>query len=67
MGFSKNLAKLREQMKISQEVLAKKCGITQAAIWQYENGRATPKLEIAVKLADALGTTVEKLYGRSEK
>lgn len=57
--FSRNLARLRAEKQMTQEELAKRIGISQAAIWQYENGAATPKIEIAVKLAKCLGTTVE--------
>lgn len=59
--FSKNLLRLRSEKKLSQEELAKRVGITQGAIWQYENGEATPKIAIAVSLASELGVTVEQL------
>lgn len=59
--FAHNLVRLRTEKGITQEELAKRAGVTQAAIWQYEKGLATPKLPIAVRLADALGTTCEDL------
>ena len=59
--FAHNLARLRTEKGITQEELAKRAGVTQAAIWQYEKGLATPKVQIAVRLANILGTTCEEL------
>lgn len=65
--FSKNLVNLRTNKDISQEELAKRVGVTQTAIWQYENGLATPKLQIAIALANALGTTCEQLMKEEDE
>ena len=62
-NFRDNLRIRRLQLLMSQDELAKKIGVTQTAIWQYENGEATPKLEIALRLAKVLGMTVEQLAG----
>lgn len=62
-SFRDNLRIRRLQLRMSQLDLAKKIGVTQTAIWQYENGEATPKIEIALRLARALGMTVEQLAG----
>lgn len=65
-NFPNNLANLRSKRQLTQEALAKRVGISQSAIWQYENGEATPKIEIAIKLAECLGTTVENLVKGGE-
>ena len=65
-SFSNNIRTRREMLGMSQEELAKKVGVTQAAIWLYENGESTPKLAIAIALARALGITVEQLACGSE-
>lgn len=39
---------------MSQQELAKKIGVSQTAIYQWENGRRTPKIEAIMKLANAL-------------
>ena len=57
------LIHLRTEKGMSQEELAKRVGVTQSAIWQYENGEATPKIKIAVDIARQLGVTVEALVG----
>lgn len=59
--FADNLVRLRAKKGISQEELAKRVGVTQAAIWQYENRLATPKIAIALALANVLDTTCEAL------
>ena len=59
--FSNNIKSRREMLRMTQEELAKRVGVTQTTIWLYENGEATPKLAIALALAKALGTTVEQL------
>lgn len=59
--FAETLTRMRTEKGISQEELAKRVGVTQAAIWQYENRLATPKIAIAIALANALGTTCEAL------
>ena len=65
--FSENLVRLRAEKGLSQEELAKRIGVTQSAIWQYENGEATPKIAVAVALARTLGTTCEALLYGEEK
>lgn len=66
--FAETLARMRTEKGFSQEELAKRVGVTQAAIWQYENRLATPKIAIAISIANALGTTCEDLMaGKEEK
>ena len=63
-SFAENLVRLRNKRQITQEELAKRVGVSQGAIWQYENDVTTPRIKIAVALAAALGTTCEALlYG----
>ena len=64
--FAETLARMRAEKGFSQEELAKRVGVTQAAIWQYENHLATPKIAIAISIANALGTTCEALMGGKE-
>ncbi len=62
--FSDNLRIRRLQLLMSQEELAKKAGVSQGVICQYENGViSAPKLSIALRLAKALGVTIEQLVG----
>ena len=59
--FSTNLARMRTEKQVSQEELANRIGVSQAAISQYEAGSSVPKITIAVKIASVLGTSCEEL------
>ena len=43
--------------------LAKAAGVSQGCISQYELGQKTPHIDIAFRLALALETTVDRLFG----
>jgi DNA-binding XRE family transcriptional regulator len=58
----KNLRKRRDARKLSRFELAKLAGVSPDTIEQIEGG-AGCRASTAVKLAQALGTTVEDLYG----
>ena len=57
-----NLTELRQRKGLTQLQLAKKIGVTRQIISHYECGRAKPSLDVAVRLAKALGVTVEEIY-----
>ena len=54
---------MRKEMGITATELAKRTGLRQAVLSRYETGKRMPKADTAVKIAKALGTTVEKLIG----
>lgn len=56
------LTELRQRKGFTQLQLAKKIGVTRQIISHYETGRAKPSLDVAVKLAKALGVSVEEIY-----
>ena len=64
--FAENLASYRMQRKISQEELAKRVGVSQAAIAQYETGAAVPRLYVTVKIANALSIKIDDLVNGKE-
>lgn len=49
------LAERRKAAKLSQEQLANIVGVSRFSIIEYEKGRTSPTLEIASKIANALG------------
>lgn len=51
----------RKSKKLTQVELADKSGITQQNISLYENSDKMPMLDTAVKLASALGVTLDEL------
>ncbi|RLQ93793.1 helix-turn-helix transcriptional regulator [Falsibacillus albus] len=53
---------LRRKRNISQEELAKRCGVTRQTINAIENDKYDPTLMLAFKLADVLQTNIDQLF-----
>ena len=53
---------LRKQLGISQEDLARRCGVSRQTINAIENNKYDPTLALALHLAQVLGTTVDALF-----
>lgn len=52
----------RKALGLRQQDVAKASGITQAQISRYEAGEREPGVYTALRIAKALGTTVERLF-----
>ncbi|MET3878844.1 helix-turn-helix transcriptional regulator [Chitinophaga sp. OAE865] len=65
MTFGEHIATQRKQLKISQDELAKRVGTSAPIIGRYERGEIKPSIEMAKKIADELGVTVDYLIGGS--
>jgi transcriptional regulator with XRE-family HTH domain len=63
MKIGKIIADLRKEKYISQTELANKTGISQVMVGKYERGDASPSIEVAKKIADALGVSLDYLVG----
>lgn len=50
MFVGKSLANIRILHELSRSQLAEELGITEQAVWQYENGYVSPKLEVVNKM-----------------
>jgi len=59
--FAKNMKKLREAKGMSQGDIHRATGIDRAYISNLEAGKQNPTLETIAKIAEALGTTSDKL------
>ena len=63
-GYLRNLKKLRNKKGWSQERLAREAGISYHTLIKIEQDRIkNPKLETLIKLAKALGASLDKLVG----
>ena len=51
----------RRELKMTQGELAKIVGLTQGAVSMIENGERQPSVAIMLRIASALGCTVEEL------
>jgi len=57
----------RKQYQLTQEELANKLGVTRQTIIAVENDKYNPTLELAMRLAKYLNTTIEELFTLEEK
>ena len=63
--FGDNVARARKARGLSRAELADKLGSSAPVMGRYERGEMTPSVEIAAKLADALGVSLDYLTGRT--
>lgn len=66
MAFSDRLAFARKQKKIRQADLGKLVGTSGDIIGKYERGENIPSIDVAAKIADALGVTLDYLIKDGE-
>ena len=66
MAFAERLAYARKQKKIKQADLGKLVGTSGDIIGKYERGENIPSIEVAAKIADALGVTLDYLVKEGE-
>ena len=57
---------LRKAAGVSQEELAKRCGVSRQTINAIENNKYDPTLSLAFRLARELGVTVDGLFTLGE-
>lgn len=62
MIMQNDIREKRKQKGISQDELAKKCGVSRQTVNAIENNKYDPTLALAFSLAGELGTTVDKLF-----
>lgn len=62
-----NLRKMRERCGITQTELARRLGIRQNTITQWESGRRSPRVSEITRLADAVECTLDELLREGEQ
>ncbi len=61
---SKNIKKLRNERKLTQDSLAEKINVTRQTVSSWENDRTQPDIEMLGVLADVFGVSLEEIiYG----
>lgn len=63
MEINERIRMLMEGKNLSQKELANLSGITEASISKYLSGERTPRIDVVVNLANALGVTTDELIG----
>ena len=61
--FSKRLKTLRMEQGLSQNQLASKVKVSQAAIARWEAGLQIPNIEVAIMFAQYFGVSLDYLLG----
>lgn len=62
-NVSEILRELRNSIGKTQDQVAEACSISKIALARYETGTRTPRIEIASRLADYYGVSVDYLLG----
>ena len=62
IDMENNIRKKRKEKGISQEELARKCGVSRQTVNAIENNKYDPSLSLAFRLAKELATTVDALF-----
>ena len=65
MTLSDKILRLRKEKKWSQKKLASMIGTSGPVLGRYERGEITPSVEVAKKLAEAFGVTLDYLVDES--
>ena len=60
--LSRRILQRRLELGLSQEELARRCGVSRQTINAIENQKYDPSLPLAFQLARILGTTVDALF-----
>ena len=63
-----NIRRLRfDADEMSQQALAEAVGVTRQTIIAIEKSRYSPSLEVAFRIADVFGVTLEAVFGYEEE
>ncbi|MDY6367573.1 MAG: helix-turn-helix transcriptional regulator [Clostridia bacterium] len=65
--FFMRLKEIREELNISQKELAEKLKVSPTNVYNYENGRTEPSIDMLIKIADLLNVSIDYLVGRSNE
>jgi transcriptional regulator with XRE-family HTH domain len=61
MSFGRNLAAVRKEKGLTQETLVQKSGVAISQIRRYEADKSSPTLDVLIRLARALGVSLDEL------
>lgn len=64
--FGKRLGEVRKDKKLSQDDLAKKMDMQGAVIGRYERDEVKPSIEVAARIAQVLGVSLDYLVGNTD-
>ena len=62
MELGEAIRRRREELKLSQEYVAERLGVSRQAVSKWETGQSEPTAGNLVQLAEVLETTVDTLF-----
>ena len=66
MAIGKNIAQIRRKRGLTQEELGARLGVTNQAVSKWENETSLPDVTLLPGIAEALGVTLDALYGLAD-
>ena len=66
MGLSNRLREIRLERALTQEALAQAVDVTRQTVIAIEKGRFRPSVELALRMARALQTPLDRLFWLDE-
>ena len=66
-NLGRKIAAARKHLKITQNDLALRVGVTAQAVSKWEQGRSCPDIAILDEIADALGISLFELLGVDDR
>jgi len=63
MEIKERIKMLMTEKHLTQKELATSAGITEASMSKYLSGERTPRIDVVVNLANALGVSTDELIG----
>jgi transcriptional regulator with XRE-family HTH domain len=66
MSVGSRISRIRKEHKTAQAELAEKVGIHPNVLGRYEREEATPSVDVAAKIANALGVSLDYLVGNTD-
>jgi transcriptional regulator with XRE-family HTH domain len=66
MTLGEHITTLRKKNKLSQQELGKRANTSGDLVGRYERDEVKPSIEVVIKLADALGVSLDFLVGNTD-
>ena len=66
MTLGEHITDLRKQKKLSQSELGKMANTSGDLLGRYERDEVTPSIEVVIRIADALGVSIDYLVGKTD-
>lgn len=66
MSLGSSISRIRKEHKIAQGELAEKVDIHPNVLGRYEHEEATPSVEVAAKIAEALRVSLDYIVGNTD-